>query len=50
MGVECKLYDYPDSGHSLMGSPEHFNDAYLNISMWMDKYTLEPLRNEAKVA
>jgi len=50
MGVECKLYDYPDSGHSLMGSPEHFNDAYLNISMWMDKYTLEPLRNKAKVA
>ena len=44
MGVDCKLYDYPDSGHALMQSPEHFNDAYLNITLWMDKYAMEPYR------
>ena len=37
-GVKCELYDYPGSGHAILKSPEHFNDAYLNISFWMDKH------------
>ena len=44
MGVDVKVYNYPDSGHALMLSPEHFNDAYLNISFWMDKYVMEPFQ------
>ena len=44
MGVDTKLYDYPESGHALGKSPEHANDAYLNISLWMDKYVNEPYR------
>jgi len=32
MGVECALYNYPDSGHALLKSPEHTHDAYINIS------------------
>ena len=44
MGVDCKLYDYPESGHSLMKTPEHFNDAFMNITLWMDKYVMEPYR------
>ena len=44
MGVDCKLYNYPESGHSLMKTPEHFNDAYLNIAGWMDRYCMEKYR------
>ena len=44
MGVNCKLFDYPESGHGLAKSPEHAHDAYLNISLWMDKYVMEPYR------
>lgn len=49
MGVDAKLYDYPESGHALFKSPEHFNDAYINISLWMDKYTNEPHRVQDEV-
>ena len=45
-GVDCKLYDYPESGHSLGKTDEHFNDAYINISLWMDKYVNEPYRKQ----
>ena len=45
MGVECQLYNYPDSGHALLLSPEHQNDAYLNISFWMHKYVMEPYKS-----
>lgn len=48
MGVDCRLYNYPESGHALGKSPEHFNDAYLNISLWMDKYANEPYRKQAE--
>ena len=44
MAINCKLYDYPESGHSLLKSPEHSHDAYLNISLWMDKYVMEKHR------
>ena len=46
MGVPCRLYNYPESGHSLVKSPEHQHDAYMNISLWMDKYAMEPYRKE----
>ena len=46
MGVDTKLFDYPESGHALAKSPEHFNDAYLNISLWMDKYVNDQYRNK----
>ena len=45
-GVDCKLYDYPGSGHSIAKTMEHFNDANINISLWMDKYLNEPFRKE----
>lgn len=45
-GVDCKLYDYPESGHGLGKTDEHFNDAYINISLWMDKYLNEPHRKQ----
>lgn len=38
MGVDCKLYNYPDTGHALANSSEVFNDSQLNISLWFDKY------------
>lgn len=46
MGVDARLYNYPDSGHALAKSPEHANDAFINISLWMDKYCNEPHREE----
>jgi len=40
-GVDCKLYNYPGSGHALLPT-EHGIDANMNISLWMDKYLMEP--------
>lgn len=37
--VPTKLLNYPDSGHSLLQNNEHFHDASINISLWMDKFT-----------
>ena len=36
--MECELYDYPGNGHALMKNIEHFHDANLNITLWMNKY------------
>jgi len=44
-GVESKLYNYPDSGHALLPT-EHGIDATLNISLWMDKYLMEPFEEK----
>ena len=41
MGVDAKLYNYPGSGHGL-APVEHTWDAYMNISLWMDKYLNVP--------
>jgi len=41
-GVDCKLYDYPGSGHSLTQKCEHQADAMMNLSLWMDKYASAP--------
>jgi len=38
--VPCQLYKYPGSGHALLDT-EHGVDAYMNISLWMDKYLKE---------
>ena len=41
LGVETRLYNYPESGHALLPT-EHTADATLNISLWFDKYLMEP--------
>ena len=42
MGVDTKLYNYPGNGHALLQPVEHNFDANMNISLWMDKYLMEP--------
>ena len=49
MKVDCKLYNYPESGHHIIKSPEHYHDAYLNINLWLDKYAMEPYRPQGTV-
>lgn len=41
LGVNTKMYNYPDSGHSLTPC-EHFNDANINITLWMNEHLVEP--------
>jgi len=45
-GVDAKLYNYPESGHSLSKTPEHTHDAFVNIALWMDQYAMKPYRPE----
>jgi hypothetical protein len=41
-GVDCLLYNYPESGHALLKSPEHYHDACMNISIWLYNYAILP--------
>lgn len=37
MGVDTKLYYYPDDGHAV-ASTEPSVDAYINIILWLDDH------------
>lgn len=45
-GVDTKMYNYPESGHALAKSPEHYLDAFMNIALWLDQYAMKPYRPE----
>ena len=45
MGIETRLYNYPESGHALLPT-EHTVDATLNIAIWFDKYLIEPFESK----
>lgn len=45
MGVETKLISYPDCGHAI-GNTEYAVDATMQISLWLDKYLIEPFENK----
>jgi acylaminoacyl-peptidase len=47
MGVDAKLLNYPDSGHSLLPT-EHTIDANMQIFLWLDKYLMEPFEPKAE--
>mmetsp|Transcript_33620 Transcript_33620/g.51823 ORF Transcript_33620/g.51823 Transcript_33620/m.51823 type:complete len:134 (+) Transcript_33620:2057-2458(+) len=42
-GVATKLYNYP-AGHGLQQSEEALNDAYINISLWLDEHANKKVR------
>ena len=41
-GVDCRLYDYPATGHALADSVEVSHDWQINLSLWMAKYAVMP--------
>ena len=47
MGIEAKLLSYPESGHAI-GNTEYAVDATMQISLWLDKYLMEPFEQRTE--